>query len=74
MIRGRRRYSLNCAPYSWHLKCMTRSGVRIVREERELCPSKIDHRHLAGRLRGRFQPGDFTTAGVFVQATKEGRV
>jgi len=53
---------------------MTRSGVRIVREERELCPSKIDHRHLAGRLRGRFQPGDFTTAGVFVQATKEGRV
>lgn len=43
-------------------------------EERELCPSKIDDRHLAGRLRGKFKPGDFTTAGVFVQAIKEGRI
>ncbi len=56
------------------MHCTPQSGVRIVREEPDLRPSKIDDRRLAERFRGKFQPGDFTTAGVFVQAIKEGRV
>ena len=69
IMRGKRTYFLNRAPYATHLECLGRLGFKVVRERRIYETQGLPRAHLAPRFRG-ISDEDLRTAGVLVQAVK----
>ena len=69
IMRGKRGYFLNRAPYATHLEYLRRSGFRVVRERRLYESKGLPRTRLIARFRG-ISDEDLRTAGVFVQAVK----
>jgi hypothetical protein len=69
IMRGKRGYFLNRAPYATHLQCLRQLGFNIVQERRTHETNGLPRACLAPRFRG-ISDDDFRTAGVLVQAVK----
>ena len=69
MMRGKRCYFLNRAPYATHLEYLRLSGFKVVRECRLFNGDGLPRTRLVPRFRA-ISDEDLRTAGVFVQAVK----
>jgi len=69
IMRGRRGYFLNRAPYATHLRYLRQAGLRVVRERRLYESNGLPRSRLARRFSG-ISDEDLRTAGVFVQAVR----
>lgn len=71
LVRGRRPWLINRAPYSTHLALLERFGFRLVYAQPASLPNSLRQAQLARRFRT-LSESDLTTAGVFIVAQKEG--
>jgi SAM-dependent methyltransferase len=69
IIRGRRRYLLNRAPYATHVEHLRRLGFNVVREQRMYESNGLPRTRLAPRFRG-ISDEDLRTSAVLIQAIK----
>lgn len=69
IIRGRRGYLLNRAPYATHVEHLRRLGFNVVRERRIYDSNGLPRTRLAQRFGG-MSDEDLKTSGVLVQAIK----
>jgi hypothetical protein len=60
---------LNREPASTHMRLITRSGLKVVGEERVQIESGIERARLARRFQ-RLTDEDLTTKAIFLQAVK----
>jgi SAM-dependent methyltransferase len=73
IIRGKRAYFLNRAPYETHVAHLREAGFEIVREQRACATGGISRSRLSRRFKS-ISDLDLSTCGVFVQARKPVRV
>ncbi len=69
IVRGRRAYLLNRAPYSAHLDALRRHGFRLARSVRVEAVSEISRSRLARRFQ-ELSDEDLRTSGAYVQAVR----
>lgn len=69
LIRGRRRYLINRAPYSAHRALLERNGLEIVYEQRTRQPTTLDPQKLANRFAD-LDDDDLATRNVFLIARR----
>jgi SAM-dependent methyltransferase len=69
IVRGRRTYLLNRAPYSTHLDALRRHGFGLVHSVRVETPSEVPRSRLARRFR-ELSDEDLRTSGAYVQAVR----
>jgi hypothetical protein len=66
LMRGRRAYFINRRPYSDHISMLSKSGFRIVAEQKSSGPA-LDRRRLSRSFQ-RLSDEDLTVAGAFIQS------
>lgn len=69
LVRGRRPWLINRAPYSTHLALLQRYGFRLVYAQSAMSPNMLRREQLA-RCFQALPESDLTTAGVFILAQK----
>jgi hypothetical protein len=69
LIRGRRRFAINRAPLSTHLRLIEANGFEIVQVERATRDSSLARDDLAPRFRN-LSDEDLETASAMIQAVK----
>lgn len=69
LVKGRRTYSHNRAPYTAHVQLMKEAGFEIALERKISSPSKMSRTDLADRFK-HLTDTDLMTSGVFFQAVK----
>ncbi len=70
LIRGKRPYLLNRAPYSAHIRLINDEGFMIICEIKTTSESNLTLRRLAPKYRSISQE-DLVTSGTFIQAVKK---
>jgi len=70
MIKGGRPYLINRQPYSVHIDFLSKSGVRIVFDQRSELVSRLEREQLALDFRD-IKDIDMITAGVYLLAVKD---
>jgi len=69
LIRGRRTWLINRAPYSKHCEIIKNNGFKIVFEKKVTLQSSLQRKDLAAQFK-LISGSDLNTAGLFIQATK----
>lgn len=70
LIRGKRPYLLNRAPFSYHVKQINDAGFMLKSHKKTLSTSNLTLDQLAAKFRS-MTDEDLVTSGVFIQAVKK---